>query len=107
MTPKEKPRAFLIGSPPMFRGTLKPGRDIEMQILKNFPGTAMFLEKPITTGPLEDLQDGYKIAKALEDAMTITSVGYVPCIRFLQIDVMLTLKCSPDTCFVISRLFNR
>ncbi len=36
-----KPHAFLIGSPPMFRGSTVPGRDVEMQILKHFPGVSV------------------------------------------------------------------
>jgi hypothetical protein len=75
MTPKEKPRAFVVGSPPMFRGTLKPGRDIEAQILKNFPGVAMFIEKPVATGPVEEIDDLFKISKMITDSKTVCSVG--------------------------------
>lgn len=75
MTPKERPRAIIIGSPPMFRGSLQPGRDIEVQILKYFPGVAMFIEKPITTGPRELIQDGYQIARMITEAKAICSVG--------------------------------
>jgi predicted dehydrogenase len=78
MTPKERPRAIIIGCPPAFRGSLKPGKDLEMQILKHFPGVAMFVEKPIATGPFEDLQDGFKIAKTMVETRTICSIGYVP-----------------------------
>lgn len=82
MTPKERPRAIIIGSPPMFRGSLQPGRDVEMQILKHFPGVAMFVEKPIATGSYEHAQDGYVIAKMITETKTICSVGYVILLPF-------------------------
>lgn len=76
MTPKEKPRAIIVGSPPMFRGVMQPGRDIEMQIMKYFPGVAMFVEKPITTGPKSEIQETYTIAKAISDSKTVCSIGF-------------------------------
>lgn len=60
----------------MFRGTLQSGRDIEVQILKHYPGVALFIEKPITTGPVEEIEQGYKIAKQIEESKTICSIGY-------------------------------
>jgi len=77
MSPKDRPRAVVVGSPPMFRGTLKPGRDIEVQILKHFPGVALFIEKPIATGPAHEIEEAFQIAKSIEDSKTICSVGYV------------------------------
>ncbi|KAJ3763492.1 putative oxidoreductase C terminal-domain-containing protein [Lentinula raphanica] len=77
-----RPRAFVVGSPPMFRGTLKSGRDIETQILKHYPGVALFIEKPIATGPVEEIEEGYKIAKQIEETRTICSVGYM--LRYLK-----------------------
>ena len=59
----------------MFRGSTKPGRDIELQILKHFPGVAMFIEKPIATGSEDEISDGYSIAKMIVDSNTICSVG--------------------------------
>jgi hypothetical protein len=61
----------------MFRGSLQPGRDVEMQILKNFPGVAMFIEKPIATGPAHEIEESFKIAKVITDSNTICSVGFV------------------------------
>lgn len=75
MSPKERPRAFVIGSPPMFRGTLHPGRDIEMQIQKHFPGVAMFIEKPVATGPKSEIEEAFKVAKFISDGGAIVSVG--------------------------------
>ena len=77
MTPKERPRAVLVGSPPMFRGTLQPGRDIEMQIMKYFPGAAMFVEKPIATGPKNEIEEAFKVAKHITESKAICSVGCV------------------------------
>ena len=76
----DRPRAFIVGSPPMFRGSTKPGRDIELQILTHFPGVAIFIEKPIATGPEDEISDGYKIAKMINDSNTTCSVGLGPII---------------------------
>jgi hypothetical protein len=75
MTPRDRPKAIIVGSPPMYRGSTKPGRDIELQILKHFPGVAMFIEKPIATGAEDEISEGYTIAKMIEDSNTICSVG--------------------------------
>lgn len=75
MTPSDFPKAIIVGSPPMYRGSTKPGRDIELQILKHFPGVAIFVEKPIATGTEEEIGDCYKIAKEIEESCTICSVG--------------------------------
>jgi len=75
MSPREKPRAVIVGSPPMFRGTTQPGRDIEMQIIKHFPGVAMFIEKPIATGPRSEIDEALKISKHITNNGVICSVG--------------------------------
>ena len=75
MTPRERPRAIIVGSPPMFRGTTKPGRDVELQILKHFPGVALFIEKPIATGPYSELQEAFSVAKSINDSKAVCSVG--------------------------------
>ncbi len=77
MTPQEMPRVIIVGSPPMFRGSLQSGKDVEIRILKHFPGIPMLIEKPITTGPFEHIQGTYQIAKMITDAKTICSVGYI------------------------------
>ncbi|CAL1704541.1 unnamed protein product [Somion occarium] len=79
---KSPPQAFVVGSPPMFRGTTKPGRDIEIQILNHFPNVALFIEKPVTTGPSEEIEEAFKVAKFISDKGTITSVGYM--LRYLK-----------------------
>ncbi|KAN0077056.1 putative oxidoreductase C terminal domain containing protein [Tylopilus felleus] len=87
MTPKERPRAFVIGSPPMFRGTLQPNRDIEMQIQKHFPGVAMFIEKPIATGDKSEIEESFKVAKSISESGAIVSVGYM--LRYLKATQMM------------------
>ncbi|KAJ7582770.1 putative oxidoreductase C terminal-domain-containing protein [Mycena floridula] len=82
MAPKDRPRAVIVGSPPMFRGTLQPGRDIEMQILKFFPGVAMFVEKPVATGPYAEIEEALTIAKTIQESKTVCSVGYM--LRYLK-----------------------
>ncbi|KAL8293280.1 hypothetical protein RQP46_000974 [Phenoliferia psychrophenolica] len=82
MTPDEVPHAFIIGSPPAFRGSTAPRRDIELQILKAFPNKtpAMFIEKPISTDTVEN---AVSVGRALTDAKTVVSVGYF--LRYLKV----------------------
>ena len=82
MSKKDMPRAVIVGSPPMFRGTLQSGRDIEIQIMKYFPGVAMFIEKPAATGPASELPEAFAVAKAINENGTICSVGYM--LRYLK-----------------------
>jgi len=82
MTPRDLPRAVIVGSPPMFRGTNQPGRDIELQILSHFPGVALFIEKPIATGPEDEIAEGFKVSQAIVDSGAVCSVGYM--LRYLK-----------------------
>jgi predicted dehydrogenase len=75
MLPRDLPRAVIVGSPPMFRGTTRPGRDIELQILRHFPGVALFIEKPIATGPEDEIVDAFKVSQAIIDSGAVCSVG--------------------------------
>lgn len=77
MSPRDRPRAVIVGSPPMFRGTTRPGRDIELQILRHFPGVALFVEKPIATGPEDEIQEAFKVSQAIGDSGVVCSVGCV------------------------------
>ncbi|KAH7340801.1 NAD binding dehydrogenase, partial [Rhizoctonia solani] len=79
MTPSEKPRAIVVGSPPHWRGTDIPGRDLELKLLQHFPGVAMFIEKPVSTGPFNTALD---ISKKIEAAGNLCSVGYM--LRYLK-----------------------
>ncbi|EPT06209.1 hypothetical protein FOMPIDRAFT_1021223 [Fomitopsis schrenkii] len=82
MTRKDTPRAVVVGSPPMFRGTTQPGRDIELQVLKHFPGVALFVEKPVATGPSSEIEEAFKVSKAIADSGTVCSIGYM--LRYLK-----------------------
>ncbi|PPR03522.1 hypothetical protein CVT24_007008 [Panaeolus cyanescens] len=82
MNPRDKPRAVVIGSPPMFRGTDQPGRDLELQILNALPGVALFVEKPVATGPEDEIPQAFAIAKKIDQSNTICSVGYM--LRYLR-----------------------
>jgi hypothetical protein len=75
MTTKERPRAVIVGSPPMFRGTTRPGRDIELQVLRHFPEAALFIEKPIATGPENEIEEAFKVSQAIIDNNAVCSVG--------------------------------
>lgn len=33
------------------------------QIMKHFPGVAMFIEKPIATGPYSEIEEAFKVSK--------------------------------------------
>jgi hypothetical protein len=94
MSPKDRPRVVIVGSPAMFRGSTRPGRDVEMQILKYFPGVALFIEKPIVTGPVHEVDEAYKIAKTIGDTKTICSVRFA-----ISLSPLIT-GCGPsiDTC---------
>lgn len=87
MTPNMAPQAIVIGSPPMFRGTKKSGRDVELQALKYFPGVPLFVEKPVATGPKEELNDVFEVAKAIKESGTLCSVGYM--LRYLRATQMM------------------
>lgn len=75
MTKDEYPRAVIIGSPPMFRGSSLSGRDIELQLLKKFHDIALFVEKPVATAPFDELKYSFEVAKAIETHGNICSVG--------------------------------
>ncbi|KAG8715602.1 hypothetical protein FRC11_002489 [Ceratobasidium sp. 423] len=79
MTPNEKPRAIIVGSPPHWRGTDLPGRDLELKLLQYFPGVALFIEKPVSTGLHTT---ALEIGKKIEDAGNVCSVGYM--LRYLK-----------------------
>jgi len=80
--PNKVPQAIIVGCPPFFRGSTKPGRDLEMQIIKHFPGVPFFVEKPVATGPQEEIEGAFTIARAIEDSGAVCSVGYM--LRYLR-----------------------
>jgi len=79
MSPSEEPQAIIIGSPPKFRGGTQEPRNLELTLLKLFPKSAFFVEKPVAAGPAEEAQ---AVTKALIDAGNIVSVGYM--LRYLR-----------------------
>ncbi|ELU44740.1 NAD binding dehydrogenase [Rhizoctonia solani AG-1 IA] len=72
MTPEEKPRAIIVGSPPHWRGSDLPGRNLEIKLLEYFPGVAFFIEKPVSTGPHTTALD---ISRRITEAGNVCSVG--------------------------------
>ncbi|QRW27420.1 hypothetical protein RhiXN_02015 [Rhizoctonia solani] len=79
MTPEEKPRAIIVGSPPHWRGSDLPGRNLEIKLLEYFPGVAFFIEKPVSTGPHTTALD---ISRRITEAGNVCSVGYM--LRYLK-----------------------
>ncbi|KAF8311265.1 hypothetical protein DL93DRAFT_2083477 [Clavulina sp. PMI_390] len=79
MTLNNKPHAIFVGCPPQFRGSDLPGFDIELKLMKLFPGLPLFVEKPVATGPVER---SLVVAKAIKDSSTLCSVGYM--LRYLK-----------------------
>ncbi|EIW72480.1 hypothetical protein TREMEDRAFT_66902 [Tremella mesenterica DSM 1558] len=57
------PKAIFVATPPRWRGSLEPGKDLEVQLVTAFPEANIFLEKPVATNaPWE---------KSVEDAKAI------------------------------------
>jgi len=81
MTDNNRPHAFVVGSPPAYRGSTQKGRDVELSIHRLFPENtpAIFLEKPLST---DTPAEADKVAKTLVDSQTVISVGYF--LRYLR-----------------------
>ncbi|GAA5968866.1 hypothetical protein JCM3765_005820 [Sporobolomyces pararoseus] len=79
---EDRPHAFIVGSPPAYRGSTKKGRDVELAIHRLFPQDtpAIFLEKPLST---DDPQEAEQVARTLLDSQTVISVGYF--LRYLKV----------------------
>jgi predicted dehydrogenase len=69
--------AVVVGSPPIYRGSTHPGKDIELQILKGLPGVPIFCEKPVATGPTSEIQETFNVAKSITESGVVCSVGCV------------------------------
>jgi hypothetical protein len=78
MTPEQKPKLFVVGCPAEFRGSDVAGRDLELQLLKLFPRTPLFIEKPISAG---EITRAFRVAEAIEGSKVVHSVGFVVHIR--------------------------
>ncbi|RDX50191.1 hypothetical protein OH76DRAFT_1402655 [Lentinus brumalis] len=79
LSPEQIPQIAVVGAPPFARGGDVPGRDLEQQLVSAFPGCALFVEKPVSSGP-EDVC--WRVAKVLEDSRAIVGVGYM--LRYLK-----------------------
>jgi len=80
-TPRPQwPRCVIVGSPPAFRGSDKPGRDVEMRLLDAMPGVSMFLEKPVST---DEVPAARRVAQFMEERKDIVSIGYH--LRYLKV----------------------
>lgn len=72
--------AFVVGTPPAFRGGLTQGTDIELRIIKAFPHAHLLCEKPVASGPVAD---AYEVGKLIEkDDSRVVSVAYM--LRYLR-----------------------
>ena len=72
-------RIAVVGAPPFARGSDVPGRDLEQQLVSAFPGCALFVEKPVSSGPEDEC---WRVAKVLEDSGALVGVGYM--LRYLK-----------------------
>ncbi|KZT42091.1 NAD binding dehydrogenase [Sistotremastrum suecicum HHB10207 ss-3] len=79
MDRSQKPKAIVVGCPPAFRGSDVPGKDLELKILDYFPGVALFIEKPVATGPVDR---AFQVSKAIDKSGVVCSVGYM--LRYLR-----------------------
>lgn len=52
MAPGDRVDAFIIGSPPAFRGSCEGGKDVELQILKAFPNKHPAVRLYLTSCPV-------------------------------------------------------
>ncbi|GBE82995.1 Uncharacterized protein SCP_0500380 [Sparassis crispa] len=68
------PHLAIVGAPPFARGTDLPGQDLELQLVRAFPSCALFIEKPVSSGP-EDAC--WRVAAELEGRGTLVGVGYM------------------------------
>lgn len=71
-----KPDAVFIGIPPLYRGSLEDGRDMELQFIK--AGVNVFTEKPQSNVPPEKF-DKYveEVERASRENNVLVSVGYM------------------------------
>jgi predicted dehydrogenase len=52
----EQPEWILIGVPPALRGTLQPGRNMELVVCEKFPSGRVFVEKPLSSSEPEEVK---------------------------------------------------
>ena len=72
---------IMLATPPQFRGSMAPGRDLEAQLLAAFGHRpAIFAEKPVTTGSVDE---AYDVARYLSASGNLVGVGYM--LRYLKV----------------------
>lgn len=72
---------IMLASPPEFRGSMSPGRDLEAQLVAAFgSGPAIFAEKPVTIGSADG---AYAVADHLSKSGNLVGVGYM--LRYLKV----------------------
>lgn len=71
------PRLVILGSPPAFRGRISPdkGLDAEKTVSDAFPKAGLFVEKPVSTGSVEEAQGVADLLESRKEG--IVSVGYM------------------------------
>ena len=74
-----EPDAVFIGTSPAFRGTMTPGRDIELTASKKFPTSFLFVEKPISSAHPSLVQH---LKQYFQQTGTFVAVGYM--LRYLK-----------------------
>lgn len=75
----ETPDAVFIGTPPAFRGTMISGRNVEIAASKQFPYSALFVEKPVSSAHPSFVQP---LIPYYREAGTFVAVGYM--LRYLK-----------------------
>lgn len=80
VTSETYPHAIWVGSPPAYRGSTERGRDLEVQITQGLPRVPLFIEKPVSTGLVEET---FQVADMLKKNGSLVSVGYM--LRYLKV----------------------
>ncbi|KAH9841957.1 putative oxidoreductase C terminal-domain-containing protein [Rhodofomes roseus] len=68
------PQLAVVGAPPFARGSDLSGKDLELQLTSAFPGCALFVEKPVSSGPVDGC---WRVAAELDKRRTLVGVGYM------------------------------
>lgn len=71
--------AIIVGTPPAFRGGLSKGRHLELDLMKYFPTVGYFIEKPVSTAPIDEVK---QVSERLIQNSNVVSVGYM--LRYLR-----------------------
>ena len=79
MTSRGLLRIAVVGAPPFARGSDVPGRNLEQQLVSSFTGCALFVEKPVSSGPEDEC---WRLAKILKNRGALVGVGYM--LRYLK-----------------------